>query len=233
MKTYAFVFARGGSKGIPRKNLQLLDGKPLLGWSIEMGQSLSEVDDVFVSTEDAEIAEVAASFGAKIIKRPENLAEDSTPELLAWQHAIMWVQERDGSFDRFLSLPTTAPLRSREDVQSCLELLDENTDVVITMKEASRSPWFNMVSEGVNGELNLLVEGNYTRRQDAPIGYDVTTVAYVLRPKFAMNHQRLWDGRVKGIVVPSERALDIDTPLDLEIARFLKTKDYSHTRKLA
>ena len=131
MKTYAFVFARGGSKGIPRKNLQLLDGKPLLGWSIEMGQSLKEVDLVFVSTEDAEIAEVAASFGAKIIKRPENLAEDSTPELLAWQHAIMWVQERDGSFDRFLSLPTTAPLRSREDVQSCLELLDENTDIVI------------------------------------------------------------------------------------------------------
>ena len=78
-----------------------------------------------------------------------------------------------------------------------------------------------MVREGADGELRLLVEGNYDRRQDAPVGYDMTTVAYVLRSKFIMNHHRLWDGRVKGIVIPNERALDLDTPLDLEIARFL------------
>jgi CMP-N-acetylneuraminic acid synthetase len=215
------VFARGGSKGIPRKNLQLLDGKPLLAWSIEMGQSLSEVEQVFVSTEDAEIAEVGNAFGAEVIKRPAELAQDTSPEWKAWQHAIKMVQARHGIFDRFLSLPTTAPLRSKDDVQKCLDLLDENTDVVITMTPASRSPWFNMVREGVNGELKLLVEGNYVRRQDAPVGYDMTTVAYVLRPKFVMNHQRLWDGRVKGVAVPNERAIDIDTSLDLEIARFL------------
>ena len=86
-----------------------------------------------------------------------------------------------------------------------------------------------MVREGANGEMRLLVEENYDRRQDAPVGYDVSTVAYVLRPNFAMDHQRLWDGRVKGVVVPNERALDIDTPLDLEIARFLKAKDYIQT----
>ena len=221
MRTFAFVFARGGSKGIPRKNLHLLDGKSLLAWSIEMGQSLSEVEQVFVSTEDAEIAEVASTFGAEVIHRPEHLAQDTSPEWLAWQHAIQLVQARHGIFDRFLSLPTTAPLRSQEDVRSCLDLLDENTDIVITMTPSSRSPWFNMVCEGANGELKLLVEGAYTRRQDAPVGYDMATVAYVLRPKFIMDHQRLWDGRVKGVVTPNERALDIDTPLDLEIARFL------------
>lgn len=229
MRTFAFVFARGGSKGIPRKNLQLLDGKPLLAWSIEMGQILSEIKQVFVSTEDAEIADVANALGAEVINRPGHIARDTSPEWLAWQHAIEWVQERLGTFDRFLSLPTTAPLRSPVDVQSCLDLLDENTDVVITMTPTSRSPWFNMVSESTNGELKLLVDGNYIRRQDAPVGYDVSTVAYVLRPNFAMDHQRLWDGRVKGVVVPNERALDIDTPLDLEIARFLKAKDYSQT----
>ena len=121
MRTFAFVFARGGSKGIPRKNLQLLDGNPLLAWSIEMGQSLSEVEQVFVSTEDAEIAEVASTFGAEVIQRPDHLAQDTSPEWLAWQHAIEWVQERLGTFDRFLSLPTTAPLRSLQDVQSCLD----------------------------------------------------------------------------------------------------------------
>ena len=221
MKTFAFVFARGGSKGIPRKNLQLLDGKPLLAWSIEMGQSLSEVEQVFVSTEDAEIANIANSFGAEVIKRPKDLAKDTSPEWLAWQHAIEWVQERLGTFDRFLSLPPTAPLRSKDDVQKCLDLLDENTEVVTTMTPAKRSPWFNMVCEDEFGHLKLLIEGNFAQRQDAPVGYDMTTITYVLRPKFVMDHHRLWDGRVKGVVVPNERAIDIDTSMDLEIARFL------------
>ena len=221
MRTFAFVFARGGSKGIPRKNLQLLDGKPLLAWSIEMGQSLSEVKHVFVSTEDQEIAEVAVSFGAEVILRPVEFARDESPEWLAWQHAIKIVQKKFGRFERFLSLPTTAPLRKQQDVQRCLDRLDAETDVVITMAPASRSPWFNMVRQETTGNLQLLVDGNYISRQDAPIGYDVTTLAYVLRPEFVLSNQRYWDGRVKGVEVPPERAIDIDTPLDLEIARFL------------
>ena len=221
MRTFAFVFARGGSKGIPRKNLQLLDGKPLLAWSIEMGQILSEIKQVFVSTDDAEIADVANALGAEVINRPGHIARDTSPEWLAWQHAIEWVQERLGTFDRFLSLPPTAPLRSKDDVQKCLDLLDEYTDVVTTMTPATLSPWFNMVCEDEFGHLKLLVEGNLARRQDAPVGYDMTTVAYVLRSEFVMNHHRLWEGRVKGVVVPNERAIDIDTPMDLEIVRFL------------
>ena len=227
MRTFAFVFARGGSKGIPRKNLQLLAGKPLLAWSIEMGQSLAEVERVFVSTEDPEITETALSFGAEVLTRPAELAQDTSPEWLAWQHAIKVVEEKFGRFERFLSLPATAPLRSQQDVERCLNRLDKETDVVITMTPATRSPWFNMVCQEPKGDLRLLVEGNYTRRQDAPIGYDVTTLAYVLRPEFILEKQRLWDGRVKGVEIPPERALDIDTPLDLEIARFLQTKAQS------
>ena len=227
MRTFAFVFARGGSKGIPRKNLQLLAGKPLLAWSIEMGQSLAEVERVFVSTEDPEITETALSFGAEVITRPAELAQDTSPEWLAWQHAIKVVEEKFGRFERFLSLPATAPLRSQQDVERCLNRLDKETDVVISMTPATRSPWFNMVYQGPKGDLRLLVEGNYTRRQDAPIGYDVTTLAYVLRPEFILEKQRLWDGRVKGVETPPERALDIDTPLDLEIARFLQTRAQS------
>ena len=125
MRTFAFVFARGGSKGIPRKNLHLLDGKPLLVWSIELGQSLPEMERVFVSTDDDEIAEVANVFGAEVIPRPAELAQDTSLEWLAWQHAINSVQARYGLFDRFFSLPTTAPLRSQEDVRKYLALSDE------------------------------------------------------------------------------------------------------------
>jgi len=227
MRTFAFVFARGGSKGIPRKNLQLLAGKPLLAWSIEMGQSLAEVERVFVSTEDPEITETALSFGAEVLTRPAELAQDTSPEWLAWQHAIKVVEKKFGRFERFLSLPATAPLRNQQDIECCLNRLDKETDVVITMTPATRSPWFNMVCQEPKGDLRLLVEGNYTRRQDAPIGYDVTTLAYVLRPEFILEKQRLWDGRVKGVEIPPERALDIDTPLDLEIARFLQTRAQS------
>ena len=227
MRTFAFVFARGGSKGIPRKNLQLLAGKPLLAWSIEMGQSLAEVERVFVSTEDPEITETALSFGAEVITRPTEQAQDTSPEWLAWQHAIKVVEEKHGQFERFLSLPATAPLRNQQDVKRCLNSLDAETDVVITMTSASHSPWFNMVQQEPTGNVCLLVEGVYVRRQDAPVGYDMATVAYVLRPEFILEKQRLWDGRVKGIEIPPERALDIDTPLDLEIARFLQTKAQS------
>ena len=227
MRTFAFIFARGGSKGIPRKNLELLGGKPLLVWSIEMGQSLTEVEKVFVSTDDAEIEEVAKDFGAEVLQRPSHLAQDESPEWLAWQHAIQIVQDKHGIFDLFLSLPTTAPLRTQEDVRKCLALLDENTDVVITLTPASRIPWFNMVSTDDSGNLRLLVEGNYNRRQDGPEAYDVTTLAYVLRPGFILTHERIWEGRVKGFKIPKERALDIDVPLDLEIARYLHRKRLS------
>ena len=81
-----------------------------------------------------------------------------------------------------------------------------------------------MVRQEATGNLHLLVDGNYISRQDAPVGYDVTTLAYVLRPEFVLSNQRYWDGRVKGVEVPPERAIDIDTPLDLEIARFLYRK---------
>ena len=108
-----------------------------------MGQSLSEVERVFVSTEDVEIAEVAMSLGAEVITRPIELAQDNSPEWMAWQHAIKTVNKIHGSFDCFLSLPVTAPLRNQKDVQLCLNGLDENTDVVITITQSFRNPWFN------------------------------------------------------------------------------------------
>ena len=224
MRTFAFVFARGGSKGIPRKNLQLLGGKPLLLWSIEMGQSLPEVERVFVSTEDAEIAEVAIAFGAEVIQRPDHLAQDTSPEWVAYQHAITEAKQKYGHFKRFLSLPPTSPLRSQEDVRACLDSLNDFTDVVMTMTDTSRSPYFNMVREESDGEIQLLVNGRYFRRQDAPISYDLTTVAYVMNPEFVLINNGYWDGKVRGVKIPTARALDIDTPLDLEIARILYQK---------
>ena len=226
MKTYAFVFARGGSKGVPGKNIRKLAGQPLLAYSIDLARKIKAVDKIFVSTDDQTIATIAYEYGADVINRPKELARDDTPEWLAWQHAVKWLQEQDESFDVFLSLPTTSPLRNKQDILSALKILDKNTDMVLTMTEATRSPWFNMVKKMENGYIDLIIENDssYTRRQETPVIFDMTTVAYVTRPEFVKNASGVFDGQVKGIEIPAERALDIDTELDFQVAEFLMHK---------
>jgi len=226
MKTFAFIFARGGSKGVPGKNIKEICGKPLLAYAIEIAQSVDRIEKIFVSTEDENIATVAKEFGAEIIPRPNNLAQDDSPEWLAWQHAIKWLGNAGQSFDTFVSLPTTSPLRNKKDITKCLNSLNEETDLVIGVTEAARSPWFNMVKQDNDGYLKVLMrdENKYIRRQDTPKIYDMTTIAYVSRPEFIMNENGGFDGRVKGVEIPPERALDIDTEFDFEIAEFLMRK---------
>ena len=141
---------------------------------------------------------------------------------MAWQHAIRYVQERHSSFDRFLSLPATAPLRNIEDVRACLNALKKGVDFVITVTPSGRSPWFNMVTLDKN-QLARLVLGNgeVKRRQDAMSCFDITTVAYVSRPEFILNSTGIWDGSVVGVEVPRSRSIDVDDEYDFKIARFL------------
>ena len=226
MKTYAFVFARGGSQGVPGKNIRQLVDKPLLGHAISIANKIKEIDRCFVSTDSKEIEAVAERFGAIVIKRPPELSQDNSPEWLAWRHAINWVFDNYGKFERFVSLPATAPLRMPEDVQRCMRELTDGVNAVLTMTQAQRSPWFNMVKVIDHGYLNILLDSDekIARRQDAPQAYDLTTVAYVLCPGFVMENESLWKGRVKGVEVPQERALDIDTEFDFKIAEYLMSE---------
>jgi len=219
---FAFIFARGGSKGVPGKNIRNLDGKPLLAHSILMAQSIDKISRVFVSTDDQDIADIGDKYGAEIINRPTELAQDDSPEWLAWLHAIEWLENQEEYFDCFLSLPTTSPLRNKSDVIKCLNLLDKQTDIVVTMTDTSRSPYFNMVYEE-SGSIKLLSDSkkNYSRRQDVPKAYDMTTVAYVSRPEFIKNNNKIFDGRVKAVLIPKERAIDIDDEIDFKIAEIL------------
>jgi len=226
MRTFAFIFARGGSKGVPGKNIKEICGKPLIAYSIQIAQDVESIEKVYVSTEDKNIATIAKKYGADIIPRPNNLAQDDSPEWLAWQHAIKWLEEKGESIDIFVSLPTTSPLRNKKDITQCISALDEKTDMVVGVTEAARSPWFNMVQQDNDGFLNILLgnEKTYIRRQETPEIFDMTTVAYVSRPKFIANSMGIFDGNVKGVEIPAERALDIDTELDFEIAEFFMTK---------
>lgn len=222
----AFVFARGGSKGLPRKNLLPIAGKPLIAHAVELGLSLPRVRKVVVSTDDPEIAEAARAAGAQVpFLRPKELAGDQTPEWLAWRHAIQFLRDAGEKVDIFLSLPPTSPLRIAADIDCCLDaFLTHAPDVVLTVREAERNPYFNMVRREADGLVRLAVEGVYHRRQDAPELYDVTTVAYVAKADFIMTADRLFDGRVRAVQIPRERALDIDTAMDLVIGEALAGK---------
>ncbi|MFK0278794.1 cytidylyltransferase domain-containing protein [Ensifer sp. NPDC090286] len=224
MKIFAFVFARGGSKGLPGKNIRPIGGVPLLAHSIRAGFEVA-AERVFVSTDDPDIAAVARAYNAEVIDRPPELATDTASEWLAWQHAIQYLREQGREFDVFLSLPATAPLRSAEDVRQCLQALDDETDVVVTVSPAARSPYFNMVIREANGSSRVVLgDVGYKRRQDAPEVYDMSTVAYVTRPDFVMRTTGLFQGRVRSVVVPKERAVDIDDAFDFIIAEALFEK---------
>lgn len=221
MKTFAFIFARGGSKGLPGKNIKPLGGLPLIGHAVNAARESTLIDRIIVSTDDEAIAETARSCGAEVpFLRPADLARDDSPEWLAWRHAIGEVDD----FDVFVSLPCTAPLRNGEDVKRCIELYRAGgCDVVVTTRKAERHPSFNMVTRDADGYLHVAMPTGktVTRRQDAPEVWDMTTVAYVSSPGFILENDSLFAGRVKAVEIPAERAVDIDTELDFAFAEFL------------
>lgn len=229
MKPYvvAGIFARGGSKGVPRKNVRLLAGKPLIAHAIETARKSALIDRVFVSTDDREIADVARQWGADVpFMRPADLACDDSPEWLAWQHAVQELEVGSSrrQLDALVSIPTTAPLRAVEDVELCVRtLLESDADIVITVTPARRSPYFNMVTleNGYARLVNQRPAGGVHRRQDAPTVYDITTVAYAARRGYILSATHALQGKVRAVVVPESRALDIDTEMDLKIAEFL------------
>jgi N-acylneuraminate cytidylyltransferase len=221
MKTYAFIFARGGSKGLPGKNIKPLAGKPLISYSIDTALATDEISKVFVSTDDLEIANVAKKGGAEVIIRPHELATDQSPEWLSWRHAINWVQDKYGQFDDFISLPATSPLRSIEDVKNAIRKRKQaKADICISVTPASRSPYFNMVKLVDSNFVELVntTSAEVTRRQDAPEVFDITTVVYATTPDFVLNCYGLFDGKVTSIEVPKLRAVDIDDIYDFKLA---------------
>lgn len=219
------IFARGGSKALPRKNLAELEGKTLLRWSVEHGLSAG-FSEVFVSTDSEEIAEEARNAGAIVpFMRPLDLAADDSPEWNSWQHFCSFLQHKYGRrFTHILVLPTTAPLRTLEDLESVISLMFAGKwDVVVTMSPAQRHPQFNLVREDPGGMVALYDRGStlLSRRQDVEAVYDLTTVAYGASIDFVLKAANMWEGRTSGVVVPRERAIDIDTKLDLDFAEFL------------
>jgi len=220
-RVVAFIFARGGSKGVPGKNLRRLSGKSLLAHAIEAARAAAAVERIVVSTDDEDIAAAARQCGAEVpFLRPSELATDDAPEWLAWRHALGEI----GDVGLFVSVPTTAPLRAAVDIDACVARFREgDCDAVFAVTPAAHNPYFNMVTIDDDGLARLAIspDTEVRRRQSAPPVFDITTVCYVVSPSFIESADGLFDGRIGVVEVPPERAVDIDTELDLKIAEAL------------
>ncbi len=216
--------ARGGSKGLPGKNIKNFCGKPLIAHTIEQARQSKYVDRVIVSTEAEEIAQISLEYGAEVpFMRPMELAGDSVATIDVLLHAINWFENEDQYlFDIFTLLHVTTPLRSVEDIDNSIALLvEEKADNIFSVTEAHRNPYFNMVEINKNGYVALVKQGNFTTRQKAPLVYDMNSSIYVWWKELLKEKKKIFLDNTKIYVMPKGRSIDIDDNIDFKIAEIM------------
>lgn len=227
----AVVPARGGSKGVPRKNIRPLCGKPLIAYAIQAGLRSPSVDRVIVSTDDDEIAAVAVEYGAEVpFIRPAGLAGDEVPDKPVFVHALSWLEENGYMPDFVLNLRATTPLKSVGDIESVIEKWARtDCDCVRTVTRAKHHPYWMIRPVGDRCErfIREIDPDSYYQRQLLPAAYYFNGVVDGFSRESVMNGDTLFHGDMRFVEVPEERAVDIDTELDLKLCEFLMVNGYA------
>lgn len=218
----AVITARGGSKGIPRKNLALVGGKPLIAWSIITALEAPSVSQVVVSTDDEEIAKAAEKWGVHVpFMRPKELARDDSPHIPVVIHAAEWVESRYGVRpDYILLLQPTSPLRSSKDIENAIRIIIEKRgESVISVCEAPAHPYLSKILTGDGRIIDLVpCPERYLARQTVPPVYLMNGAIYLVRRDILMERKTFQTEKTYAYVMPPERSLDIDSPWDLYLA---------------
>lgn len=224
----AIVPARGGSKGIPRKNIALVAGKPLIAYSIEHALECPLIERVIVSTDDDEIARIAAGCGAEVpFRRPADLSGDEVLDLPVFEHALRWLDEHDGDRpEMVVHLRPTAPIRPRGQLDEMLRLLETHPDAdsVRSVSQPGPHPW-RMFTIGNDGYLHPLLQTGHPqpyllRRQVLPEVYWYNAVSDITRRSTILDKHSMTGDRILPYVIESRYVVDIDEPDDLLIASF-------------
>jgi CMP-N,N'-diacetyllegionaminic acid synthase len=227
LRVLAVIPARGGSKGIPNKNILPLAGKPLIAWTIAAARESACLDRVVVSTDNAAIAATAQPFGAEVpFLRPAELARDDTPTTDSVAHAVRWLDEHQGYRpEAVMILQPTCPLRSAEDIRRALALyVEKDAESVVAVCEAKQHPlWMKQIE--ADGRLTAYVPDwqHATRRQDLPKVYALNGALFLAQRNLLVEQNTVYSSRTFAYVMPKERSLDIDTPWDLHVAELLLT----------
>ena len=218
-RVLALIPARGGSKGIPRKNVKPLGGVPLIEWTIRAAQDSRYIDSVVVSTDDAEIKSVSKNAGAEVpFTRPAELSTDSATGLSVVRHAL----DQLPGYDLVVLLQPTSPLRSVDDVDAAIEMVHSSKCMVVSVVEAAKSPFwmFGLSSDGLLQPL--MNEGlSRTNRQELPRAYVLNGAVYAANVNDFVNHESFLSPSTRALIMPAERSIDIDTELDWSLAELM------------
>lgn len=226
LRILGVIPARGGSKGIPRKNIRLLAGKPLLHYTAEAALACTELSQVVLTTDDHEIAEAGRRFGLDVpFLRPPELARDDTPTLPVVQHAVRFLEQNRERFDAVCLLQPTAPLRRSEDIQQCVRLLAETgADSVVTVLPVPpeyNPHWVYFKTPKGFLELSTGEDSPVPRRQLLPPAFHREGSVYLVRREVLMEHNSLYGRNVAGYLMDPARSVNIDTPADWAMAEAL------------
>jgi CMP-N,N'-diacetyllegionaminic acid synthase len=218
----AIIPARGGSKGIPGKNLRPAGGKPLIAWTVESALAATLLDRVIVSTESPEIAEVARRCGAEApFLRPADLAQDDTPGVAPVLHAMRWLADNEEYRpEMIMLLQPTSPLRIAEDIDRAIDLAVEKiADAVVGVTRVEEHPYW-MKRMDPDGRLADFIETDQTidRRQDLPELFILNGAIYLARYELLLEQETFYTKNTFALVMPVERSLDVDAPWDLHLA---------------
>lgn len=235
----AIIPARGGSKGVPRKNIRLLAGKPLIAWTIEAAKKSKYIDRIVVSTEDDEIRDIALKFGAEIpFLRPAELAKDDTPSIAPILYTVKKISaDEKREFDFILLLQVTSPLRNERHIDEAIENLIKNEDKfdsLISVTELEHPVYWNRIV-GSNRELKNFIEYSRKekyRRQDFNEIYRLNGALYLINGNVFIKYERLETDKTMAYIMDRKSSVDIDCLEDFELAEYnINKRDLSHSAR--
>lgn len=224
MKTLFLITARGGSKGIPGKNIRPFAGKPLICHSIDHArQAGAEDEDICLSTDSEEIRKVAEDYGLKVpFLRPDELATDKAGSYGVILHALRWYEARGTRYDRVVLLQPTSPLRRPADILGAIDAWTPECDMVVSVREARTNPYYNAYEKNEDGYLRISKgPGTYTRRQETPEVWEYNGAVYVMTAASLLEKNMSAFRNVIPFPMDATRSVDLDTPLDWVIAETL------------
>lgn len=222
MKTLFLIPARAGSKGIVKKNIRILGGKPLIVHSLNIARKFASDLDICISTDDPEVIEVALTENYQVpFNRPSELATDTTGMREVMLHALNFYSEQGIYYDTIALLQPTSPFRQPEHLKEALSIYNENLDMVVSVTETKANPYFVLFEEDKHGFLVKSKEGNFTSRQECPKVWQINGAVYVINAKSLKEKPTAEFSKVRKIVMDQIHSVDLDTEIDWKLANLL------------
>jgi len=223
MKPLVIIPARGGSKGIPHKNIKLLGGKPLICYAIDVARRVADDAMICVTTDDDAIIEVVAKYGLKVpFKRPAELATDGAGTNGVLIHALSFYENRGCEVDAVVLLQPTSPFRRVRDVTKAMAEYDGGIDMVTTVMPAKCNPYYDCFEDTSEGLLSISKgDGKIERRQDAPRAWQQNGAVYVINPHSLKEKGLSGMDKIRKSVMDVEHSIDLDSELDWKVAELM------------